>query len=285
MNTFFSLIRIVYVNIIFIISTSGCQTITKPDNQKASADELINNQKSLIISYINKGNPNSAHAELRDLIRQYPNDPDFQNLMGLVYLVLEHPKQAVVYFRRSIKLNMQPAAVLNLSSAYIESKQYSKALKLLSSLKKHGSYAAYPYPERVSHNIALAAERSKNFKMAEKHYKEALTENPQYYLSLIRLGKMYESRGKKTLAMTQYKAARSACNLCYDATGALIMNYLSLGQTQIAISTLKSYLSQTNLRDTDKARANKLLVMARKIRQNAPKKANMAKMKNNKTPN
>jgi hypothetical protein len=96
---------------------------------------------------------------------------------------------------------------------------------------------------------------------------------------------MYESRGKKTLAMTQYKAARSACNLCYDATGALIMNYLSLGQTQIAISTLKSYLSQTNLRDTDKARANKLLVMARKIRQNAPKKANMAKMKNNKTPN
>jgi Tfp pilus assembly protein PilF len=285
MNTFFSLIRFVYVNIIFIISTSGCQTITKPDKEKANTDEYIQSQKSLVISYINKGNPSSAYTELRELIRKHPNDPDFQNLMGLVYLVLEHPKQATKYFRRSIQLNMQPAVVLNLSSAYIESRQYNRALKLLSSLKKLDSYQKYPYPERVSHNIALAAERNKNLDMAEKYYKEALQENPQYYLSLIRLGKIYDSKGKKALAMTQYKAARSSCNLCYDATGAIIMNYLSQGKTSTAISTIKSYLSQTNLRDVDKNRANKLLVMAQKIKRNTKKKANIAKKNSNKPVN
>ena len=115
--------------------------------------------------------------------------------------------------------------------------------------------------------------------MAEKYYKEALAENPQYYLSLIRLGKLYENRKQKAKAIEQFKAARSACNLCYEPTGALIMNYLSIGKHEAAISILKNYLAQTNLRESDKLRASKLLGMANKIKQNTNKKGIIAKKK------
>lgn len=264
MNTFFSFVRILYVNIIFIISASGCQTIRDHDKEKKQTEDILKTQKSLVISYINKGKARMAHRELRPALKKYPQDPDFKNLMGLVYLVLKNPTKAAYYFNESLKIEKRPAVYLNLSSAYIESKNYSKAIKLLTALKKSSLFKSYNFPERISHNLGLAAESMQKWKLAERHYKEAIGENPQYYLSMMRLGALYESTNRRDLAILQFRNARSVCNLCFDPVSALSMNYLNQGQKKHALGVVKAYMKQERLNPADRSRATKLLQIASK---------------------
>lgn len=244
---------------------SGCQTIRKETDEEKKLADILNSQKTLIISFLNKGMPQLAHKELRTLMKKYPKDADFKNLMGLTQLALENPKKAVQFFHESLQIQQRPAVVLNLSSAYIEARQPLQAAKLLTALLKSDQVKAYPYPERIRHNLAFAYEKHGNVKAAIHYYRQALSENPHYYLSLMRLGQLHERQGQTQKAIAQFKTARSACNRCFDPVGGLAMNQLGQGKTRAAITTIKSYLRQKELRPEDQKRAQKLLQTARNI--------------------
>lgn len=259
-----------YVNIIFIISMSACQTITNTDEQANKQVEILNAQKTLIISFLNKGLPQMAHKELRSLLQQYPNDADFKNLMGLTLLALKNPKQAIVFFQQSLKIDRRASVALNLSSAYIEAGEYDRAIKLLSTMSSSESMKSYPYPERIAHNIGLAAERKKDWRMAERFYSKALTDNPQYYLSLMRLGQLYEKTERPRLAIKKFLTARASCNLCFDPVNGLVMNYLALKAPDRAKDTIRLFLQQKDLTQPDRERAEKLLQLTESIASKLP---------------
>lgn len=282
MNTFLSFVRILYVNIIFIISASGCQTIRDQEQEKKQAEDILKTRKSLVISYINKGQARIAHRELRSAIKMHPKDPDFKNLMGLVYLVLKNPEKASQYFKESLKIEKKPAVYLNLSSAYIESQQYPKAFKLLNALKNSKQFKSYRFPERISHNLGLIAERMEKWNLAENYYKEALAENPQYYMSMMRLGAIYEKSKRTKLAIDQFRNARSTCNLCFDPISALSINYLNEGLKKNALVVVKTYLQQEKISERDKTRALKLLRLASRAK--TKNKNQISRMQNMKRP-
>lgn len=264
LNLYFTLF---WINIVFIISQTACQTIEENNSDTKRKSEILATQKSLVVSFLNKGLAAMAHKELRRLLVQHPEDPDFINLMGLTQLTLENPRKAATYFKKSMDIHPRTSVALNLSSAYIEAGWHKKAIVYLQNLKKNEMTKSYQYPERISHNIALAAERLQNYSLAEKYYNLALSENPNYYLSLMRLGQVYEKKRRYVLAQKTFVKARTACPLCFDPVNALTMNYIASGHHRAAYLAIKRYLGDSQITDQNKSKAKKLLVMVKKITQ------------------
>jgi Tfp pilus assembly protein PilF len=243
---------------------SACQTLRGPDSAAKGEDDLLNTQKNIVINYINQSQANMALKELRPLVNKYPQDADFKNLLGLTYLSLQNPKMAQGFFQESYRLQPRASVALNLSSAYIENAQYATAMKLLKDLKSSKTGKEYQFPERILHNIGLCAERLSKNKVAEKYYKLAIDTNPYYYLSIMRLGQLYERTQGTSTAMNQYLRAREVCMKCYDPVDALARNYIKLGDSLKAASVVQSFLAEKDLTTEDRLRARKLLVQATK---------------------
>ena len=104
---------------LLIITLFGCQTIQKEDSPEKRKKEILDTQKSLIVSFLNKSMPHLALKELRVLIRKSPEDADLLNLMGLTQLSLNNSRVAVKYFKRSYNESPSISVALNLSSSYI----------------------------------------------------------------------------------------------------------------------------------------------------------------------
>jgi tetratricopeptide (TPR) repeat protein len=242
----------------FITLLTGCQTLGDSEAEKREA-ELLETQKSLIVSLINKGSPEIAVKELRTLLKNYPDDPDFKNLMGLTHLALRNAKDAETYFAKAYKIKPNTEYALNLSAAYLDSKQPKKVIELLTKLKARPETKDYAHPERISHNIALAYELQKNTKAAEDHYHEALKINPHFFISLMRLGQIYERTGRHPKAIETFLAASKVCQVCFDPVHALSMNQKAAGRNKEALTTLKRYAAQTNIADGDRAKADHLI--------------------------
>ena len=249
---------------LMIITLFACQTIEKDSPAEKRKKEILDTQKSLVVSFINKGMPHLALKELRVLVRKNPKEPDLLNLMGLTQLSLNNPKVAIDYFKRSYKEKESIPVALNLSSAYINLRKYKKAVFLLKKTQKTKVYQDYSYPERINHNIALAYEKSNQNKLAIKYYKQALSYNPVYYLSLMRLGELYRRNGKVKTSMKYFYRAKTSCAVCYDPIRSLSYNYIALGSPKKAIPLVKNYLKVKEISPKNKYKGNKLLKYTRK---------------------
>ncbi len=245
--------------ILFILCMPGCQTLKDPGSEAKREDELLATQKNVVIGYINQSQPNMALRELRPLLTKYPQDADFKNLMGLTYLSLQNPKMALGYFEESNRLQPRASVALNLSSAYIETKQFAKAMKVLKDLRNSAAGKDYQYPERILHNIGLCAERMDKLKLAEKYYKIAIETNPYYYLSLMRLGQLYERTRNPDLAQAQFIRAREACTKCFDPVFALVTQFINKGEAPKAMTLIQEYLADKELDAADRMKARKLM--------------------------
>ncbi len=216
----------------------------------------------MIVNYINLGQPQMALREIRPLEKQYPKDGDLKNLMGLVFLAMQNPKVALGYFEQAYRIDPRAPVALNLSSALIESGNPSRAVKILKEVQASPAGKDYQYPERIHHNIGLAAERMRRYDLAEKYYKLALQDNPTYYLSLMRLAAVYEQVKKPGSAYGQYLKAWEACLKCYDPIQGAVKLQLNAGKTQLAVKTIRDYLNNKELEPADRAKAQQLLGVA-----------------------
>lgn len=259
----------VYLRIILILCASACQTLKNPGDEENKADEVLATQKSLVVNYLNQGQPSMALRELRPLQKAHPQDPDLKNLMGLIYLSLQNGKEALGYFEDAYKIDKRPPIALNLSSALIETGQTMRAIKILKKLQASEAGKAYQYPERIQHNIGLAAERMKKYNLAEKYYKLALVDNPSFYISLMRLGATYEAMQKRGFAYQQYQRAHEACLKCFDPVLASVQIQLKAGKADLALKTLQDYLANRELEPKDRAKAQQLLGSAHKANNQA----------------
>ena len=255
-------VLVLYPGFLFILCMSACQTLKDQDSEAKREEDLLSTQKSVVIGYINQSQPNMALRELRALLVKYPEDPDFKNLMGLTYLSLQNPKMALNYFEESYRLQPRTSVALNLSSAYIETKQLAKAMKLLKDLRASKTGKDYQYPERILHNIGLAAERMDKPKVAEKYYKLAIESNPFYYLSLMRLGQLFEKARRQPEAQKQYERAHEACMRCFDPIQALVTQQLQSGKAPAAMTLIQEYLAEKELDNADRIKARKLMATA-----------------------
>ncbi len=258
-----------YLIAIIILCAPACQTLKKPGEDDKKAEDILSTQKSMVINYINQGLPSMALRELRPLEKENPKDADLKNLMGLIHLSMQNAKLALTYFEEAYRLQPRAPIALNLSSALIETGQALRAIKVLKDLKASDAGKAYQYPERITHNIGLAAERLKKYDLAVKYYSLALEDNPYYYISLMRLGAVYEQQKKGGAAYQQYLKAREACLKCFDPIHASVQLQLKAGKGGLAMKTIQDYLANKELEPQDRSKAQRLLSSTNKAKQQA----------------
>lgn len=227
----------------FTVMFFACQTLTTSKENVETKDDILLTQKNIILHYLNQGEPRKAHEELRRLLKQYPEDSQLLNLMGLTQMSFIHFKKAEEFFRRAIQIDRQATYELNLSSSLIEQGKSSQALHVLKKIST-SKEDAYRYPERVFHNIGYAYERQNKSKSAIQYYRKALYENPNHYPSLLQLARLYQRVKMNPSAEIFYAQARQICPTCLEPTKSLALLKIAKGEKEEGKRILREYLIQ-----------------------------------------
>lgn len=237
----------------------ACQTSGPASDQPSKEQALVEKQKLLVRTTLDEGKPETALATLRPLLREHPSDAGLQNLMGLTQLALRNAPRAIKHFQAAYKLDHAVATGLNLSSAYLETGDYDKAVKLLQALAKQAERDEYQYKERIFHNTGLAYAKQKRAALAEKWYQEAIEENPTFFPSHLELAKLYEATKRPAMAMKSYRRSMDYCLVCFEPVQALSTLYVKNNRYADARRILISFGRQEGVSSEDLKRASRML--------------------------
>jgi len=242
---------IIFTNILL---STACQTIETVKERGPGAErEVEEAQMAIVLNYLNTSEPNKAHAELRNLLQSHPDSHELINLMGLTQLALGNAKTASSYFRKAYGIDDNTAYGLNLSSSLIEERKYVAAINVLNKLKK--AVAEYQYPERIFHNLGLAWEKRRKPKTAIKYYDQALSHNPNNYITLMQLGKLYERQQMDTQAINRYTEAASRCQACFEPRKYLAFLLIKTGQAKRAQEIINEFSRKPEVAAADRQQA------------------------------
>lgn len=222
-----------------ILATAGCQTVKNSQDKTLKPDSETD--LSVAAAFLEGGRPDKAMYELRAVIEREPKNTSALTLMGLAQLALKNPKKAVENLEKAWKLEAKAEHALNLSSAYMENNQLESAQKIIVKGLSLNEKPPYRHKERLYHNLGLLAERKSKLVAAEKAYRQALVENPTFYLSRARLATMMEEKKKFHEAKDHWDMARSACPGCFEATAHLSKYYKERGDLRTALGLVKDY--------------------------------------------
>lgn len=240
----------------------SCQLVSpKEKEDEANVKKIIDTNINFAQKRIDEGEPEQALAALRPILKNYPENASLLNMVGLTYLALSRPVQAKAFFKRAYKSEKSPTYALNLSSALIMTDSYIEAQKVLN---PHIKENKYPHAERLYHNYALAYEKRKLTNKAIHFYNKALNENPSYYLSNFRLGKIYQSLHQKEAARTAFESAHNSCKICFEPLNELCLIYINEGQFAKASDLLRGFLANKEITKEGREQANKLLSLSSK---------------------
>lgn len=250
-----------YLLISLSLSVLACQTTAdqKP-SETEKEEQILATQKEMVRNHLDSGAPEAALKLLRVLVREFPEDTDLLNLMGLTQLALHNAPKSVQFFRQAYKLDKQPATALNLSSAYIEVGSPEKAQALLAALLKNKAASKdYPYKERIYHNIGYSYVKLGNNKKAEQWFLAATEENPTFFPSHLELARLYEKMKRPAMAEKSYRRAIDFCRVCFEPVQALAGIQIKMGNSPEAQKTLVNFMKGEGVAAADRAQAEQMI--------------------------
>ena len=237
---------------LLISITSGCQTL---DREDAPAVDKLETKKQIITNSLDSGNPAQALKEVRALMDEYPANPEVLNLHGLIQLSLRNNQKAAATLEKAHQAQPENMTyVLNLSSAYIQAGQHSKATKLLNETIKSPAAKTYRYRERLFHNMGLIADLSGDSIRAERWYGRALEENPTNFMTLLKMARIFEATHRNRLAIDKLETAKAACSRCPEPVEALVRILVKENKIAAAKAALNGYEKNESLTVDDTRR-------------------------------
>ncbi|MBI2601990.1 MAG: tetratricopeptide repeat protein [Deltaproteobacteria bacterium] len=234
----------------------SCQTGSETRQDKLQ--EIVDTKLGFAQKQIDAGKPEHALQVLRPLLREFPKDAKVHNMAGIAFLALAKPIRAQSFFKAAYKLEKSPSYALNLSSALLAAGSFSSAHKLLKALLD----GSYEYKERIYHNMALVMENEGKTDEAIHLYSTALDENPSYFLSNIRLGKLYDQTKRPRLALSAFQQASKTCVVCFEPVHEIVMLYLKAKAPEKAKKVLLDFVANKEVAKEDRESAQKLLKLA-----------------------
>lgn len=221
--------------------------------------------RNLGAAYAAKGNNLQAQVYLEKANKLKPNDPEILNNLGVVFSNLDNSAEAIRYFEAAVAADSTSTMFLtSLGNEHLKIGRVQKALPLLQ--KAHRMAPANPIPafsigscfaaEKKYDSAVVYFERSVSaggktpelfyflgvakrqlgdFEAAEKNYKLAIEQNPNYKECLQALGLLYAQREKYIAAQTYFEKVIALDSLFYPA-------WISLGAT----SALTSQFARTD---------------------------------------
>ncbi len=193
-------------------------------NFKSALDKLGTLPKEIYTFYLNGllniANYNLGINETENALKQYPNEIEFYNIMGLFLLKLNNVSQAEKYFNKALSLNSSyTPAIVNIANYYLENKDFAKSLQIAESYLNQienkepllyiigNAYLGLNNPEKaIEHykqisnnfkehqffnNYGIALQRVHNYVYAELYFLKALELTNDNYGYWANLGNNY----------------------------------------------------------------------------------------------
>ncbi len=138
---------------------------------------------------------------IKEYIAQNPTYPDLHNSLGLLYLKLHDPDEALKYFREAVKLNPNYSlALINLFKTLKTIKKFEEAYTTGKDLLDRG----INYPD-VYCNLAGTCLELENYHEAIAYSQQALSIRPSYSLAYFIMGQCYKKLGEPSKAIESLK--------------------------------------------------------------------------------
>ena len=120
-------------------------------------------------NFLKQGDFNQSIKEFEIILKRWPNDSKSFNKLGICYVSIRKYKEARLYLREAIKIDLQYAEPYNnLGNICLENKEYEKAIELYKkALELNPEYAA------AHSNLGLVYKRINKIDKAVRHFKKA----------------------------------------------------------------------------------------------------------------
>ena len=144
-------------------------------------------------AYYQRGNYTAALREFLKAESLYPEDPFLQNDLGLAYKAKGRPDLAIEHFKKALKINPDYAPAKNgLGAVYLDKGEWNTAIGYFKAVLKN---LLYTTPELPMANMGWAYYNKKEYRLAEKYYRESLDLKPKFFNALRGLALTYVAMG------------------------------------------------------------------------------------------
>ena len=145
-------------------------------------------------AYYQRGNYTAALREFLKAESIYSDDPFLQYDLGLAYKAKQRPDLAIIHFKKALKMNPDYAPAKNsLGAVYLDMGEWDTAIGYFKAVLKS---LLYTTPELPMANLGWAYYNKKEYRLAEKYYRESLDLKPNFIYALRGLALTYTAMGK-----------------------------------------------------------------------------------------
>ena len=225
--------------VMIMLLSLGCETITHTTEMEK---DLIETRLKIIQSKLDQQEFSQAQASIEPLLRKYPDNPSVMTMAGLIDMTLNNYDRAIDMMKKSHRLLSSPGSALNLSSAYIQTKQYDLAVKYLHQGIQLNKKKPYPHIARLYHNLGYIYELQHDYPQALAHYKKALYNSPSFTITLMLYSQLLKKTGNISESIKISKRYITACKTCFEPVNYLAQFYLKNGDIDVAKSLVKQFV-------------------------------------------
>lgn len=187
---------------------AACVTTEKPVfNADTSKEKAIDSRVDLALSYLRKGDTESARRNLKAAMEIDPKSPKVHDAFGVVFTEEGEPEIAEKHYKKAIANDSGYSKARNNYAAFLyEQKRYKEAMK---QLKIVTADQLYKERLRAFGNLGQVALKLNDTEAAEEAFSRALKMDKRYSPAMLELAIIHFDRGEIDTAQRyygQYKA-------------------------------------------------------------------------------
>lgn len=187
---------------------AGCVTTEKPVfAADTSKDKAINSRVDLALSYLRKGDADSARRNLKAALKIDPKSPQVHDALGTVFTKEGEPEIAESHYKKAISYDSSYSKARNNYAAFLyQEKRYKEAMKQLQIVTDD---QLYNERLRAFSNLGRVALKLDDTATAEEAFSRALRMEKNFTPAMLELAVINFDRGQLDVAHQYYDQYKS----------------------------------------------------------------------------
>ncbi len=192
------------------------------------------------VSFLEEHNSTQALKQFLLAEKANPRDADIQAALGQSYQLKGAYRRAEKHYLRALELRPDdPQFENNLGALYLDMHRWDDAIH---SFRKASTNLLFGHPEIALTGMGFAYFRKGDVAKAESSYRKAISLAPRYPLAHLRLGEVYLARGKTDQAIDEFRQASTLAPGYPVAHYKLALAYMKKGENKKAAAAFREVI-------------------------------------------